>query len=167
MEVPTLNHYEAAMFAYYGILAPPRATVPAGFRISEAGVPVAPLLNPRGYEMECVIAERRRQLPACMRALPRYAAASEYWPRLFKKERKAKLGNRIVDGRLVHPDRRNQEGREMFWSVPGRTIYTAIDAASRAEELRLPNNAEIVEISSDDDEEAGGSEDSGSGSVVD
>ena len=61
--MPTLNQYEAAAFAIYGILAPPRVTLRAVFRISEGGVPVAPLLNPRGYEMECIIAERRCSCP--------------------------------------------------------------------------------------------------------
>jgi hypothetical protein len=105
-------------------------------------------------------------MPAWKRALPRYAAASPYWPALFKKERKAKIGNRIVDGRVVHRDLRNREGRERFWSVPGRTKFTVIAAARREEVLRLANNADIVEVPSDSDEEAGGSEDSGSGSEI-
>ena len=54
----------------------------------------------------------------------------------------------------------------MLWSVPGRTKYTVISAARREEVLRIANNAEIMEVPSDDDEEAGGSEDSGSGSEI-
>lgn len=105
-------------------------------------------------------------MPAWKRALPRYAAASPYWPTLFKKERKAKIGNHIVDRRVVHRDLRNREGRERFWSVPGRTKYTIIAAARCEEVLRLANIADIVEVPSDSDEEAGGSEDSGSGSEI-
>ena len=105
-------------------------------------------------------------MPAWKRALPRYAAASPYWPALFKKERKAKIGNRIVDGRVVHRDLRNREGRERFWSVPGRTKSTIIIAAHREEVLCLTYNAEIVEVPSDENEEAGGSEDSGSRSEI-
>ena len=165
MEMPLLNFYEAVMFSHFDILAPPAATVPHGWRISYAGVPLALLLVPGGAVMESEIMARRRQMPAWKRALPRYAAASPYWPALFKKERKAKIGNRIVDGRVVHRDLRNREGRERFWSVPGRTKYTIIAAARREEVLRLANNAEIVEVPCDD-EEAGGSEDSGSGSEI-
>jgi hypothetical protein len=164
MEMPSLNFYEAVMFAHFDILAPPAATVPHGWRISYARVLVAPL--PGRAEMESEIAARRRQMPAWKRALPRYAAASPYWPALFKKERKAKIGNRIVYGRVVHRDLRNREGRERFWSVPGRTKFTVIAAAHREEVLRLAYNAEIVEVPSDEDEEAGGSEDSGSGSEI-
>uniref|UniRef100_A0ACD5YFW5 Uncharacterized protein n=1 Tax=Avena sativa TaxID=4498 RepID=A0ACD5YFW5_AVESA len=44
MERPNLNFYEAVMFDRYDILAPRRARLPAGFEVSYAGVPVAPLL---------------------------------------------------------------------------------------------------------------------------
>ena len=105
-------------------------------------------------------------MPAWKRALPRYAAASPYWPALFKKERKAKIGNRVIYGRVVHQDLRNREGRERFWSVPGRTKFTVLAAAHREEVLRSAYNAEIMEVLSEGDEEVGGSEDSGSGSEI-
>ena len=161
-----MNFYEAVMFTNFDILAPPAATVPHGWRISSAGVPVAPLLVLGGVAMQSKMVVRRRQMPAWKRALPRYAAASPYWPALFKKERKDKIGNRIVYGRVVHRDLRNREGRERFWSVPGWTKYTVIAAARREEVLRLANNAEIVEVPFDNDEEAGGSEDCGSESEI-
>ena len=96
MEMPSLNFYEAVMFSHFDILAPPAMTVPHGWRISYAGVLVAPLLFPGGAVMESEIVARRRQMPARKRALPWYTAASPYWPVLFKKERKAKIGNHIV-----------------------------------------------------------------------
>ena len=66
----------------------------------------------------------------------------------------------------MHRDVHNRERQERFWFVPGRTKYTVIAAALCEEVLRLANNVESLEVPSDDDEEAGGSEDSGNESEI-
>ena len=75
-ERPKLSLHEAQMFSHYGILAPPLARLPAGFELSYAGVPVAPLLRDNALARQ--IEERCRQLSERKRAMARYSRTSAY-----------------------------------------------------------------------------------------
>ena len=138
------------MFAHYDILAPPLARLPAGFELSYAGVPVAPLLRDNALARQ--IEERCRQLSERKRAMARYSRTSAYWRKLFKKERAALIELCGTHRREIHPDLRNPEGRQRFWAVPGRTTSTVIDAARREESMRRRNAVGNVGIDSDAEE---------------
>ena len=150
MEPMNIERYEARMLANYGIVAPPRATFPAGYDISSGGVPVPPLRC--GSLVAREIEDRRKLLPDWKKALPRYSATSSYWRKRFAKEREAALAMCSAHRREIPPDERNAEERERFWSVPGRTLYTAIEDARRAAFLTEAQAAGIVEVSSDEDD---------------
>ena len=52
------------------------------------------------------------------------------------------------------PHRRNADARRAFWSVPGRTVQTAIADARREAFMREANAVGIVDLDSDGDDEA-------------
>ena len=74
MDVRFLWFRECREFARYGIMAPPRAAVPPGYKINIDGVPVPPV--PPREDLVQVIEARRRRLPEHERAMPRYAPDS-------------------------------------------------------------------------------------------
>ena len=111
-----LTVYQATELAHYGIRAPPRCDVTPGFEISRIGVPVPPV--PR---------ERRCSFLEWKLVLPQYVSGSEYWPRLFAREREARIG--LCDAHLLQtsPDQHVVEAREQFWAGRG-SVYEVIDA---------------------------------------
>jgi hypothetical protein len=124
MERASINWWESTLFAKYGILVPPHATVYPRFGISAGGLCVAPV--PRGRALVEEIDRRRSALPPRKRNKAKHARDSVYWPNHFQRKRTAVLGCQ-----LQPPHLRNIEARLSFWSVPGRGIYDAVREAER------------------------------------
>lgn len=71
-------------------MVPPHAALPDGFEVSNEGLAVPPV--PTRGDLREKITERRHWLPDWKRALPKYAARSDYWRRRFAHERRKALG---------------------------------------------------------------------------
>ena len=104
MDRERLSWFEAIEFAELGILVPPHAALPDGFEVSNEGLVVPPV--PTRGDLREKIAERRRRLPDWTRALPKYAARSDYWRMRFAYERRKALGLCNAHLRAVLPHER-------------------------------------------------------------
>jgi hypothetical protein len=72
--------------AKYGILLPPKATIPKGFDVSLGGVPMPPV--PMGVDFDAAVGETTwKEKPWHMQE----TWVSEYWPKWFREEREAAL----------------------------------------------------------------------------
>ncbi|XBI77971.1 hypothetical protein VPH35_087746 [Triticum aestivum] len=96
---------------------------PTGWRLSAGGVPIPPLpdavAKPKYFAKEVEIV--RASLTDAQLSLPQYAADNHAaWAAYFERRQQQRLAS--TNGAPVVGGRQNNEGRHLWWGVPGRTL---------------------------------------------
>ena len=120
----SLREQESWLLFQANIPAPPDMRAgPTGWRLSNGGVPIPPLpdaVNKPSYfadEVEIM----RVSLTDAELSLPQYAADNTAaWAAYFQRRQQRRLAS--TNGAPVVGSLKNNEGRHLWWGVPGRTL---------------------------------------------